>query len=326
MDTRLEAIKHWLITGPGVPDFHIEPASADASFRRYFRVQSGQSSYIVMDAPPGQEDCTAFIAISALMHERGLHVPEVLATDLQQGFLLLTDLGQRMYLAELKRDTADALYGDALQALVTLQAAGPARLPPYDRQLLMAEMALFPDWYVARHLQRTLSGVQQAILSETFEFLCEAALQQPQVVVHRDYHSRNLMISEPNPGILDFQDAVMGPVSYDPVSLLRDCYIRWPASRVEAWARQYHRMASEAGLLDGIDAETFLRDFDLMGLQRHIKVAGIFARLNYRDGKANYLADIPMTMRYIREVAGKYVEMAAFMELLDELAGENSDE
>ncbi len=326
MDTRLEAIKLWLTTGPGLKDFHIEPASADASFRRYFRVQSGDTSYIVMDAPPAQEDCTAFIAVSALMHERGLHVPEVLETDLQQGFLLLTDLGQRLYLAELNATRADALYGDAMQALVCLQAAGPARLPPYDRELLMAEMALFPDWYVARHLQHTLTGAQQAVLGETFEFLCTAALQQPQVVVHRDYHSRNLMISEPNPGILDFQDAVMGAVTYDLVSLLRDCYIKWPAGKVDAWARQYHRMASDAGILDGIDVDTFLRGFDLMGLQRHIKVAGIFARLNYRDGKAGYLEDIPMTLAYIREVGSKYPEMAAFMELLEGFPVVTNDE
>jgi aminoglycoside/choline kinase family phosphotransferase len=278
------------------------PASEDASFRRYFRVQPGEGpSLVVMDAPPDREDCGPFVAIAQRLAAVGLHVPAIHAADLDLGFVLLEDLGAIPYLQALDDATVDALYGDATRALRTMQReVASDGLPPYDRALLQTEMALFTDWLLGRHLGLDLSDEERRILEQTFELLVDNALEQPVVCVHRDYHSRNLMVVDANnPGIIDFQDAVAGPVTYDLVSLLRDCYIAWPPERVDAWVDAY------AAGAPGVDRATFRRWFDRMGVQRHLKAAGIFARLRHRDGKPGYLADIPRTLGYIVEVAGR---------------------
>lgn len=316
-DVRLQGLEHWLQHELGLHYQELAPASADASFRRYFRIHTAAGSRIVMDAPPEQEDCRPFIQVSALLAGLGLHVPEVLAQDLTQGYLLLTDLGTEMYLPALTETSVDRLYGDAMAALLRLQQAGPApQLPPYDRERLQQEMALFRDWYLQRHLGLELDPAAEALLGRTFDLLADSALQQPQVIVHRDYHSRNLMISDPNPGILDFQDAVNGPLTYDLVSLLRDCYIAWPRQRVQSWVRDYHQRLQAAGLAGKVSAGQFRRWFDWMGIQRHLKASGIFARLNYRDGKAGYLQDIPRTLAYVLEVGAEYPELEEFVDWL----------
>jgi len=316
---RLEQLNHWLSRELGLPRYDIAPASSDASFRRYFRVRFEGESRIVMDAPPDKEDSKPFVRIARQLHAIGLHVPEILAEDLGQGFLLLSDLGSEQYLSVLNEHTVERLYGDALGALVTLQACGPQAdaLSPYDRALLLREMELFREWYLGRHLGLQLSDAEHALLDRTFHLLAEAALSQPQVAVHRDYHSRNLMVAPHNPGILDFQDAVFGPVTYDLVSLLRDCYIAWPRAQVEAWALGYQDLAYDSGIVRERDEERFLRWFDWMGVQRHLKATGIFARLNHRDGKPGYLKDIPRTLGYVREVAARYPELADFAGLLE---------
>jgi aminoglycoside/choline kinase family phosphotransferase len=319
-DARLQGLKDWL-QRVGLEYHALAPASADASFRRYFRIETDAGSFIVMDAPPEQEDCRPFVRVSALLTALGLHVPEVLRQDLAQGYLLLTDLGTDMYLPALNDATVDRLYGDAMAALLRLQGHGPADLPPYDQALLLQEMALFRDWYLQRHLGLELDAAAGRIIDQAFTVLAEAARQQPVVIVHRDYHSRNLMISRPNPGILDFQDAVNGPLTYDLVSLLRDCYIAWPRARVEAWVAEYHRQLLDAGIVRDVGAEQFLRWFDWMGIQRHLKASGIFARLNYRDGKAGYLKDIPRTLAYVSEVGADYPELREFVSLLTEWQG-----
>jgi len=316
LDPRFEQLQTWLRTVAGIHQYEIAPASADASFRRYFRVRYDATSRIVMDAPPAQEDCHPFIHVSSLMAGIGLHVPVVLRQDLQQGFLLLTDLGERMYLPALNEHSVENLYHDAMQALLRLQAHGPADLPPYDRRLLMNEMELFRQWYLEHHLAMRLSEHDNVTIDTAFNYLAEAALQQPRVIVHRDYHSRNLMVSDPNPGILDFQDAVIGPVTYDLVSLLRDCYIAWPRQQVEAWVKQYYQQARAEGLLSDVSEPEFLRWFDLMGIQRHLKASGIFARLNYRDGKPGYLKDIPRTLGYVTDVGKDYPALKPFLELV----------
>lgn len=309
----------------GWSDADLEPASADASFRRYFRVQQGDESYVLMDAPPEQEDCGPFVRVSGLFLALGLHVPEILASDLGQGFLLLSDLGTRLYLDELNDSNVDRLYGDALGALATLQSCGPdSGLPPYDRKLLLSEMSLFRDWLLGRHLDLALDGNGQESLQQAFERLADNALEQPQVCVHRDYHSRNLMLSaRHNPGILDYQDAVTGPVTYDLVSLLRDCYISWPRQRVEDWALGYYELAAQTGILQPgeLNEQQFLKWFDWMGVQRHLKAAGIFARLNYRDGKPGYMDDIPRTLGYVVEVCSRYAELAALGGITETVTG-----
>ncbi len=285
------------------------PASSDASFRRYFRVSRCGRTYIVMDAPPEHEDCEPFVRIAGWLRRMGLNAPEVLAWDEANGFLLLSDLGARDYQSALTDGTADALYGDALDALVTLQVKGAeyvAELPPYDVRLLRDEMGLFTDWLAGRHL----GLAPPSCWAETVDALVENALAQPQVFVHRDYHSRNLMVTDPNPGILDFQDAVAGPLTYDAVSLLRDCYVRWPSGRVERWRDGYFERLVAAGLQRQAEHAAFVRAFDLMGVQRHLKAAGIFARLWHRDGKRRYLGDIPNTLRYIVEVGRRHGETA----------------
>jgi aminoglycoside/choline kinase family phosphotransferase len=313
MGERRASLQSWAGEQLGWSNVELKPASTDASFRRYFRVERDGVSYILMDAPPDKEDCAPFIRVSRLLLELGLHVPEVIAED-ARGFLLLSDLGHRQYLAELNESTVDRLYGDALGALATLQscAVGDSDLPAYDRELLLFEMSLFRDWLLGSHLGMQLSDTQQAELTGCFDLLADSALQQPVVCVHRDYHSRNLMVSDyHNPGILDYQDAVLGPVTYDLVSQLRDCYISWPRERVEDWALGYHELAQQTGIIrpDEANEQTFLRWFDWMGVQRHLKAAGIFARLNHRDGKPGYLDDIPRTLGYVQEVCTRYPEL-----------------
>ncbi len=311
-DKRIEAMHAWLTSILGHSDYQLNIASGDASFRRYFRVQVGDESWIVMDAPPAREDCGPFIGISAALSKLGLHMPEVLQQDLEQGFLLLTDLGQQQYLQVLDQGNVDRLYGDALAVLATLQAGAATHydFPPYDDALLMTEMNLFRDWLLDRHLGIDLQQQHSDMLEQTFRFLSASAREQPQVPVHRDYHSRNLMYYPAhNPGILDFQDAVLGPVTYDLVSLLRDCYIAWPRERVEAWVSGYHELALQSGILREQNEAQFLRWFDLMGVQRHLKAAGIFARLCHRDHKPGYLQDIPRTVAYIIDVSSRYPEL-----------------
>lgn len=285
--------------------FALETASADASFRRYFRVRTARGTRILMDAPPEHEDCRPFVRIAGLLRDAGVHAPEVIDADLDAGFLLLEDFGDETYLDAIAQPARAApLYGDALTALVRLQCIA-ADVPAYDERLLRFELSLFKDWYLVRHL-----GVEPpAWLSDVNDQLIAQALAQPQVFVHRDYHARNLMVVDGgNPGVLDFQDAVRGPVTYDLVSLLRDAYVGWSDDQVNAWLKEYRSLAVDAGVDCGPDAETFRRWFDLMGLQRQLKVAGIFARLNHRDGKARYLADIPRTLGYAQRAAARYPE------------------
>lgn len=308
-----------------LPTAAFAPASADASFRRYFRLEDGERSWIVMDAPPEREDCRPFIHVAGLLRDAGLHGAQVLAQDLERGFLLLNDLGRQTYLHAINGGTLsaaqiDTLMGDAITALVCWQAASrPGVLPPYDRALLQRELDLFPDWYLAHHLRRSLTPVQRAVLDDINQRLIDAALAQARVYVHRDYMPRNLMVSAPNPGILDFQDAVEGPISYDVVSLFRDAFLSWPPERVAVWVQQYWAQALRAGLPVPADFADFRRDFDWMGVQRHLKIIGIFARINYRDGKPHYLADIPRFVHYVREVAGAYDELKPLLDLFDEL-------
>ena len=315
---RLEQLQRWLDSLASNTYSNLQPASSDASFRQYFRVTDRQlgKSFIVMDAPPEKENCKPFIHVTELLRNAGVNAPAILAVDLKQGFLLLDDLGNRPYLNELNDDTADALYIDAIDAIIKMQKID-AILPLYNAQLLQAEMDLFEQWYVKRHLEMTLNDTQQTVLQNAFSLLIKSAEEQPQVFVHRDYHSRNLMITqENNPGVIDYQDAVIGPISYDLVSLFKDCYIRWPREKVELWLELYLARITPAQL---IDRQTLLRWFDLMGVQRHLKVLGIFARLNYRDGKAQYLDDLPLTLQYTLEACAAYPELQPLKQLLDEL-------
>jgi hypothetical protein len=294
----------------------LHPASSDASFRRYFRASVGQDSFIVMDAPPTHEDVLPFIKIAKLLRDAGVQAPQVHAQDTAQGFLLLCDFGSRPYLNSLNAETVDTLYGDALDSLLKLKRGvdvASCDLPLYDEALLRREMDLCPEWFLARLLKHDTSSEEQAMLERTWQILVESALEQPQVCVHRDFHSRNLMITDnDNPGVIDFQDAVIGPVTYDLVSLLRDCYIVWSAEQVEDWVLSYHRRLLDEGLLTDTSPERFLRWFDLMGLQRHIKVLGIFARLYLRDGKPGYLGDLPRVMDYVVAASARHPELAEF--------------
>lgn len=321
MSERIAALQAWLRDEVGMKDFGFAPASSDASFRRYFRVTAGGRSLIVMDAPPGKEDVGPFISIARALAGIGLNVPRILAENRASGFLLLSDLGSRHYLQDLNEDSVERLYGDALAALLKLQSAPlrDAGLHEYDRVLLMREMDLFREWYLLRHLGWSVDAALNEVLAQSFDVLAAEALAQPRVWVHRDYHSRNLMVCDHNnPGIIDFQDAVIGPVTYDLVSLLRDCYIAWPPARVMGWARAHWAALRAEGLLPEVPAEQFLRWFDLMGVQRHLKAIGIFARLNYRDGKPGYLADIPRTVQYVLEVSARHDELRPLYRLLEE--------
>jgi aminoglycoside/choline kinase family phosphotransferase len=319
-DSRRAALERWLAPQFGIP-FKLTPASEDASFRRYWRstLEDGRT-YVAMDAPPDQEDCRPFVRIARLLAAAGVHAPQVIAQDLDQGFLLLSDLGSRTYLDALDESNAAALFADATEALLRWQlATRPGELPPYDEPLLRREMNLFPEWYVGRHLKRELSPAQKERLEGVFALLVKSALAQPVVYVHRDYMPRNLMVCEPNPGVLDFQDAVLGPITYDMVSLVRDAFISWEEERVLDWVARYWEQAKSRGLPVDPDFGEFWRALEWMGLQRHLKVLGIFARINYRDGKPRYLEDTPRFMRYSRDVAGRYAALAPLARLLDEL-------
>jgi N-acetylmuramate 1-kinase len=330
---RKTQLEDWLKNNLNKQPFTLTVASADASFRRYFRVHLptaylGHKTLIAMDAPPPQEDCAPFVRIAKLLRDADLNAPQVLAQDLENGFLLLSDLGDDTYLSQLsaKKDDikfAQSLYGDATDALIKLQLASqPDQLPPYDEALLNREMQLFPDWYIAKHLNVELTGEQQAVLFNTFKILNFNLLNQAKVTVHRDYHSRNLMITkENNPGVLDFQDAVYGPITYDLVSLLKDAYIEWDEEQIIDWAVRYWEKARKAGLAVPSDFSEFYRDFEWIGAQRHIKVLGIFARLSHRDGKHGYINDMPLVMHYLRKVCERYVELRPMLRLLDNLSG-----
>ena len=274
-----------------------------------------------MDAPPPQENVRPYIQVAHLLGETGVSVPKVLAQDVERGFLLLSDLGSTTYLHQLNLESVHKLYMDAIDALLQIQVhSQPGILPEYDRELLLRELMLFPDWYIAKHLNTLLSDKQMVELMKTFDLILANNLAQPQVYVHRDYHSRNLMVlPNSNPGILDFQDAVYGPITYDLVSLLRDAYIQWDEQLVLDWVIRYWERAKRAGLPVNPDVDAFYRDFEFMGLQRHLKILGIFARLNYRDGKSAYLNDLPMVMDYTRRVAQRYIELAPLIRLLDAL-------
>ncbi len=334
-DARRALVLAWLESRPGGFDLRpdsLRPASADASFRRHFRVDTAAGdSLIVMDAPPEREDVGRFCHVAGLLREAGLSVPQVFAQDAQQGLLLLSDLGQTTYLEALRQARAegaarrcDELMRDALRALVRLQGAQGA-LPAYDGQRLQAELDLFPRWYVGEHLGAQLTPAEQQGLRQVFDTLLAQALAQPVVAVHRDYHSRNLMLLAPpdgaNPGVLDFQDAVRGPITYDLVSLLRDAYIEWPEEQQIDWAIRYWEAARAAAFPVAPDFGAFYRDFEFMGLQRQIKVLGIFARLYHRDGKAQYLGDLPQVLRYASAVAARYREFAPLQRLLERLQG-----
>ena len=321
---RTLALQAWLKRLFPAEKWRLEPASADASFRRYFRLilpDLGESR-IVMDAPPQQEDCRPFIHVADLLRQAGLNAPAVLAQDLEQGFLLLTDLGSSTYLTELQRNDAEAdtLFRDATNALISWQLASrPGVLPPYDAALLRRELDLFPDWYLARHLGLVLAPQQRELLERMFALILASNLAQPAVYVHRDYMPRNLMLSEPNPGILDFQDAVYGPVSYDLASLVRDAFISWEEERALDWIVRYWDQARRAGLPVGSDFGDFYRDLEWMGLQRHLKVLGIFARIKHRDGKSGYVEDAPRFLGYVRAVTARYNALAPLAQLFDQI-------
>lgn len=301
----------------------IEVASADASFRRYFRVAYQDGTLIVMDAPPEKEDVGPFIDIAQRLSAAGLHVPTIVARDVAQGFLLLSDLGSRTMLPELTKDSVDHYYRGAIEAVVAMQQHTACdALPLYDANLLRQEMQLMPTWFLSTHLSHQPTEDEQAMLDDVFTLLVDNAEQQSQRFVHRDYHSRNLMlIDQPQPAIIDFQDAVLGPITYDVVSLLKDCYVQWPREQVLAWLNHYWQVSEQAGLHQASFAQ-FTRWFDLMGLQRHIKVLGIFARLYHRDGKDGYLNDLPLTWQYVVETAALYPELTAFNEWLTTVVAE----
>jgi aminoglycoside/choline kinase family phosphotransferase len=332
-DARLDALRAWLERVLPVPMRSIAPATSDASFRRYFRITleaelalppdiRPSRTLIAMDAPPQQEDCKAYVDVAALLTAAGVHAPAIHAQDLSAGFLLLSDLGPRTYRDVLDEASAPALYRDACTALIAWQLASrEGVLPRYDEAMLARELALFPDWYVAKHLGLTLSAAQRATLDAAFRRILDNALGQPHVYVHRDFHSRNLMVSQPNPGVVDFQGAVYGPISYDLISLLRDAYIDWGEEQELDWTVRYWERAREAGLPVATDFGDFWHDFEWMGVQRHLKILGIFARLAHRDGKRSYLADVPRVMRYLRRACDRYRALGPLLQLLNEFEG-----
>lgn len=325
---RLERLTAWLSSALPAALIGLKPASADASFRRYFRARTASGSYIVMDAPPEHEDCKPFIHVARLFRAAGANAPEILAENLNDGFLLLSDFGDTTYLAALEADAthADRLYRDANATLIRIQLASrPGELPAYDEALLTRELRLFPDWYLSRHLGVSLDNAQQATLESTFNAILANNLAQPRVYVHRDWHSRNLMLTDANnPGVLDFQDAVHGPITYDLVSIYKDAYIRWDEERVLDWLVRYWEAARKAGLPMHLDFGEFYRDFEWMGVQRHIKVLGIFARLCHRDGKTGYLKDMPLVMDYLRKACARYNGLGDFLRLLDAIEGKQA--
>ena len=326
-DVRLQHLKVWLDEqlailfadqGWGtVPPATLTAASSDASFRRYFRWEGAGRSFVVMDAPPPQENCKPFVDIAFLLAKSGINVPKIYAEDLERGFLLLNDLGNKTYLDVIDSENADALFGDALQALLAFQQLPMvAPLPSYDVALLRRELELFPEWYVKRELGIEFDATQQQQWQQVSDLLIDSALAQPKVLVHRDYMPRNLMLSEPNPGVLDFQDAVYGPVTYDVTCLFKDAFLSWPEERVRGWLESYWQQATALNIPVQPDFEDFLRASDLMGVQRHLKVIGIFARICHRDGKPRYLADVPRFFAYIEAVIARRPELAQLQALL----------
>ncbi|UFP99709.1 aminoglycoside phosphotransferase family protein [Pseudomonas fitomaticsae] len=331
-DVRLQHLKVWLDEqlailfadqGWGaVPPATLIAASSDASFRRYFRWEGAGRSFVVMDAPPPQENCKPFVDIAFLLAKSGINVPKIYAEDLERGFLLLNDLGNKTYLDVIDSENADALFSDALQALLAFQQLPMvAPLPSYDVALLRRELELFPEWYVKRELGVEFDATQQQQWQKVSELLIDSALAQPKVLVHRDYMPRNLMLSEPNPGVLDFQDAVYGPVTYDVTCLFKDAFLSWPEERVRGWLESYWQQASALNIPVQPDFEDFLRASDLMGVQRHLKVIGIFARICHRDGKPRYLGDVPRFFSYIEAVIARRPELADLQALLASLRG-----
>ncbi|QWD62775.1 aminoglycoside phosphotransferase family protein [Polynucleobacter sp. MWH-UH25E] len=324
-DSRLNTLKNWLKALQANWQLDLDtlaPASADASFRRYFRIRSQNPKFgtlIIMDAPPQHEPLDAFIQVDLLLSEAGLNVPKILEQNASEGFLLLNDLGNQTYLAALNNQTANALYQDATHALIQMQLASkPNVLPNYDEALLQRELDLLPDWYLKVHLQIELTDIQKQQLKDAFALIIENNLAQAKVYVHRDYHSRNLMVTaENNPGVIDFQDAVYGPITYDAASLWRDAYICWPEERVIDWVIKFWEQGRTAGLPMPDDFGQFYRDFEWMGLQRHLKVLGIFARLFHRDGKDGYLKDIPLVLEYAIATANRYIELKPLARILE---------
>ena len=320
MDKRKQIIRNWIKSLYPGEDFSLEPASSDASFRRYFRLVKHNCSLIIMDAPPENEEIITFCRLARRFHTLGINVPEILHTEDELGFVLMSDLGSDHYLDNLNDSNVERLYGDALGSLVILQAGtfdDPGFLPAYSAELLRSEMDLFRQWYLTTHLGLDITDEEHRIMDAAWQLLIQSALEQPQLWVHRDYHSRNLMItSVNNPGIIDFQDAVTGPITYDLVSLLKDCYIEWPEERVKEWVLGYHDLALQSGLLEKKDEQQFLRWFQRMGIQRHLKVAGIFSRLSHRDGKNRYLDDIPLTLKYLISALKNDTELADLYNLV----------
>ncbi len=319
---RIEQIQDWLATQLPGQTYTLAPASNDASFRSYLRVSPlGGESLILMDAPPAHEDVRPWLQVQRLFQGAGARVPAVLAQDLEQGFLLLSDLGSTTYLAALQGGgDADQLYRAAIDTLIAIQRASrPGSLPPYDRTLLLRELNLFPDWYLGRHVPIGFDDAQRNALAALFDRILAVNLAEPQVFVHRDYHSRNLMAGSDSPGVIDFQDAVHGPLSYDLVSLFKDAYLAWEEERTLDWLARYWEKAKKAGLPVRADFGEFFRDYEWMGVQRHIKVLGIFARLYHRDGKDGYLKDMPLVAHYLRAACARYSELTPLLRLLDRI-------
>jgi aminoglycoside/choline kinase family phosphotransferase len=325
-DARLIQLNDWLVSLDLVDVGSRRPASSDASFRRYFRLDVVPAlrarlgdTLIAMDAPPQRENVPAFIHVDGLLRDAGVTVPAIVAQNVEQGFLLLSDLGTTTYLQRLDTDNAAFMYSDAVDALIKFQLASQGGvLPEFDRAFVLREMNLFPEWYVGKHLNITMTDKQQADLDKIFEAITANVLAQQQVYMHRDYHSRNLMfLDQGNPGVLDFQDAVYGPVTYDLASLLRDAYIQWDEEFVLDWVVRYWQSAKKVGLPVNPDIDAFYRDFEYMALQRHLKILGIFCRLNYRDGKSIYMGDLPTVLDYVRKTANRYIELKPLVRLLD---------
>jgi aminoglycoside/choline kinase family phosphotransferase len=327
-DLRLAALTEWLAGLNVVATASARPASADASFRRYFRLDvlpeqqaTLGSTLIAMDAPPERENVLGYVKVAEMLRQAGVSVPRIIATDYERGFMLLSDLGTTTYLQVLDHDNASVLYAEALESLARFQLNSvPDVLPPYDRAFLLREMQLFPEWYIGKHLNATLTDVQQKSLQGVFDAILANVTAQAPVFVHRDFHSRNLMqIDVGNPGVLDFQDALYGPMTYDLASLLRDAYVQWDEELVLDWVIRYWQHAKSLGLPVAADIDAFYKDFEFMGLQRHLKILGLFCRLNYRDGKAQYLGDLPTVLDYVRKTAGRYTELKPLLRLLDAL-------
>lgn len=316
-DIRQVQLKEWIQNTLGTSDYSLSAVSGDASFRRYFRVVLKNQQYIAVDAPPEKENNEVFSKVTHLLETEGLPVPHIFFSTQDFGYFLLSDFGDTLFLNILNDENADKLYRKALDALLRIQQTSAASLPPYDEKLLHQEMELFRNWYLSKNLNIKLSDKDNFRLTRVFNELAENALQQPQVFVHRDYHSRNLMqIDGKYPGIIDYQDAVCGPVTYDLVSLFRDCYIQWPEEKIELWVRTYYQQLIDKAIIKSVDIDTFFKWFDLMGIQRHLKAIGIFSRLNLRDNKPTYLQDIPRTLSYIRKIAPKYSESKALTDFV----------